>query len=96
MCSWQTQSYAHASPGANRWPKAQSVALLHAAWAAQAGDASQADSALARAGQASSQGSQAVWPLLMRAQLAASRGAYGEVCMPGTRHRGLADFDMLF
>ena len=63
----------------NRWPQAQSVALLQAAWAAHAGQAAEADSALARAEQSGSEGWQAAWPLLMRAQLAASRGELDQV-----------------
>ena len=73
----------HAEAGeacAFRWPQSQSVALLHAAVAEQAGNAAEADNTLARAAQSNASGRQSSWPLLMRAQLAASRGAIGKVC----------------
>lgn len=59
---------------AQRWPQAQSVALLQAAQAAQAGRPAEADSALARALQAAASSDQQPWPQLMQAQLAAARG----------------------
>lgn len=61
-------------PCACRWPQAQSVALLQAAQAAQAGRPAEADSALARALQAAASSDQQPWPQLMQAQLAAARG----------------------
>lgn len=64
-----------------RWPKAQSVALLQAAWAAHAEDHAAADAALSRAASSDVAGEEvdATWPPLMRAQLASARGALPEV-----------------
>ena len=70
-----------------RWPKAQSVALLQAAWAAHAEDHAAADAALSRAASSDVAGEEvdSNWPLLMRAQLASSRGAMTEVGPPSSQ-----------
>ncbi|KAK9797740.1 hypothetical protein WJX73_003973 [Symbiochloris irregularis] len=64
---------------ADRWPRAQSVALLQAAWAAHAEDSAAADAALDRAASSDVAGEEVdtTWPLLMRAQLASARGDSG-------------------
>lgn len=70
------------------------MALLQAAWAAHAEDHDAADAALGRAASSSIAGEEvnATWPLLMRAQLASTRGDTQQVgicAMPLHSHKCL-------